>query len=184
MWGSCALDIKEFPEELDNECLGKASGVEITNSIIALAGCVTNTMELPIDASCRSAARSSVMVEVMSVEAIVITAGALIIGGSGGPATERGAILLLLAAGTIVLVAYCWGTVEDLIEYYYGRNWPTASAVVDVVSVTMVESKGISSTANHSWPYFLATLTYSYRNPEPQTGEYKRRFANEDDARA
>jgi hypothetical protein len=43
-WGSCALDIEEFPEELDDEFLGKASGVEITNSITALAGCVSNTL--------------------------------------------------------------------------------------------------------------------------------------------
>ena len=31
---------------------------------------------------------------------------------------------------------------------------------------------------------YLATLTYVYRNPELQMGDYSRRFANEDDAKA
>ena len=115
---------------------------------------------------------------------IPLIAGIFILGTSGNPATKREVILMLLVAGAYVLAAACWGAVEEWIDYNRGRKWPTVSAVVDVVSVTMVESKGISSTANHSWPYYRATLTYSYRDPEAQTGEYKRNFANEDDAKA
>jgi hypothetical protein len=115
---------------------------------------------------------------------IPLIAGIFILGAGGGPATVRGTLLILLVAGAGVLAAACWGAVEDWIDYNRGRKWPTVAAVVDVVSVAMVESKGISSTASHWWPYYLATLTYSYRNPEPQTGEYKRRFGSEDDAKA
>lgn len=110
--------------------------------------------------------------------------GILMYGGGGPPVTRFETILVLLIAGTIILVAVCRGIVEEWIERTHGRNWPTVSAVIDVVSVTTVEAKGISSTAVHYWPTYLATLTYSYNNPEQQMGDYSRSFANEDDAKA
>jgi hypothetical protein len=114
---------------------------------------------------------------------ILLIAGILMRSG-GGPLTRFEVVVFLLVAGTMILVAICVGAVEELIERTRGRNWPTVSAVIDIVSVITVESKGISSAAVHYWPTYLATLTYSYRNPEEQMGDYSRSFANEDDAKA
>lgn len=102
----------------------------------------------------------------------------------GGPVTEFEIVLFLLVAGTMILVAICWGAVEEWIERTRGRNWPTVSAVIDVVGITVVEGKGISSAAVHYWPTYLATLTYSYRNPEQQMGDYSRSFGDKDEAQA
>jgi hypothetical protein len=102
----------------------------------------------------------------------------------GGPLTGSEVKWFFLIVGAIMLVAICWGGVEEWIERTHGRNWPTVSAVIDVVSVTLVENNSISSLGSHNWPSYLATLTYSYRNPEQQMGDYKRRFGNEDDAKA
>lgn len=102
----------------------------------------------------------------------------------GGPVTRFEIILFSLIAGIIILVAISRGIVEEWIERTRGRKWPTASAVIDTVSVTLVEAKSISSLAVHNWPSYLATLVYSYHNPERQMGDYKRRFGNEDDAKA
>lgn len=109
-------------------------------------------------------------------------AGILVFGG--GPLTRRDIILFLLVAGAVILVGICWGAVEELVKRFLGRNWPTVSAVIGTVSVTVVESKLPSSAAVHSWSSYLATLTYIYHNPEEQMGDYSRRFANENDAKA
>ena len=53
------------------------------------------------------------------------------------------------------------------------REWPTTSALIDVVSVveeSQRERGGDKTTG------YAATLTYFYRNPELQIGEYKRIF--------
>jgi hypothetical protein len=56
-----------------------------------------------------------------------------------------------------------------------GRDWPTVSALVDVVTVVQqVENNGHGERIIG----YLATLTYFYRNPELQTGDYCRMFAN------
>ena len=115
-----------------------------------------------------------------SVTATLPIASILMFGG--GPLTRFEVILFLLVAGTIILVAVSWGAIEQWIERARGRKWPTVSGIVDVVDVTVVESKGISSAAVHYWPTYLATLTYSYHYPDQQTGDYKRSFSNEEDA--
>ena len=102
----------------------------------------------------------------------------------GGLVTGFEVEVFLLAAGTMILVAICWGAIEDWYKRVHGRGWPTVSAVIDAVSVTLVESKLPSSGAVHNWPSYLATLTYSYRNAEQQMGDYSRSFGNEDDAKA
>lgn len=43
-WGSCALDIEEFVNGLNDELSGTAGGVEITKSLTALGGCVNNAL--------------------------------------------------------------------------------------------------------------------------------------------
>lgn len=102
----------------------------------------------------------------------------------GGPVTRFEIILFSLIAGTFILVAICRGIVEEWIKRTRGRNWPTVSAVIDAVSITLVEAKSISSLAVHNWPSYLATLIYSYRNPEQQMGDYSRSFAKKEDAEA
>ena len=59
-------------------------------------------------------------------------------------------------------------------------------AAIDIVSVACVESDmaalpGMKASTNQ--PYYKATLTYLYKNPEQQMGDYSRRFGNEDDAK-
>ena len=59
------------------------------------------------------------------------------------------------------------------------RNWPTVSGIIDIAAVDeQVESGGRSGPII----YYLVMLTYSYRNPELQTGDYTRRFQYETDA--
>jgi Protein of unknown function (DUF3592) len=59
------------------------------------------------------------------------------------------------------------------------RNWPSVSGVIDIAAVAKeVEAGGRSGPIVS----YLAMLTYSYRNPELQTGDYNRRFTYEGDA--
>lgn len=60
-----------------------------------------------------------------------------------------------------------------------GRNWPTVSAKIDVVSVSRQEEHHRTGAVTS----YLATLTYFYRNPDLQTGDYCRIFGEyEEDA--
>ena len=102
----------------------------------------------------------------------------------GGPLTRFGVILFSLVVGTGLLVSICWEVLDRWIKRTRGRNWPTVSAVVGIVSVTPVEGIRISSGAVHDWPSYLATLTYTYRNPEEQIGDYGRKFGDKDEAEA
>ena len=101
---------------------------------------------------------------------------------AGGPLTRFEVILFLLVAGAVILVAICWGAVEDWIKHTRGRKWPTASAVIDIVSVAFIEDKFARYALDSS--YYKATLTYVYRYPEEQMGDYSRRFGKKEDAEA
>ena len=95
----------------------------------------------------------------------------------GRPLTGFEIIQFSLFMGAGMLVAFCWGIVEDWIGRTRRRNWPTVSGSVDIVSVADV-------TDDPRLPSYRATLTYVYRNPEEQMGDYSRDFANEGDANA
>lgn len=43
-WGSCALDVEDFVNDLNAELSGTANGVQITDSLTALTGCVGNAL--------------------------------------------------------------------------------------------------------------------------------------------
>lgn len=43
-WGSCAADVGDFVNDLNAELSGTANGVQITDSITALVGCVGNAL--------------------------------------------------------------------------------------------------------------------------------------------
>lgn len=111
-----------------------------------------------------------------------LIAGILMRGG--GPITRFEIILFSLAAGAIMLVGICWQLLDKWIKRTRGRNWPTVSAVIDLVSVASCEDNTPPLKADLNFPYYLATLTYFYRNPEQQTGDYSRRFGSENDAKA
>ncbi|HTX75306.1 MAG TPA: DUF3592 domain-containing protein [Terracidiphilus sp.] len=94
-------------------------------------------------------------------------------------------VLLIVATLVGVLVVVGWGMAKDRLERTRCRNWPTVSASVDIVSVAYCEPGGSpalylkSSSYN---PYYRATLTYSYNNPEQQMGDYSRDFGKKEDA--
>jgi hypothetical protein len=62
-----------------------------------------------------------------------------------------------------------------------GRDWASVSALIDVVSVVpqIEQTRYGERTVG-----FLATLTYFYRNPELQMGEYCRMFDTENEAQS
>jgi Protein of unknown function (DUF3592) len=109
---------------------------------------------------------------------------AIIFLSGGGPVTGFEIILFLLVAGAVMLVAICWGIFGEWIERTRGHNWPTVSAVVDIVSVAFIEDDIPSPKANLDDSYYKATLTYTYNNPEQQMGDYSRRFGDKDEAQA
>ena len=102
----------------------------------------------------------------------------------GGPITRSESILILLAGGAIMLVGICWQLLNKWIERTRGSNWPTVSAVVDIVSVASCEDNTLRLKADLNFPYYLAMLTYIYQNSGQQMGDYSRRFGNESDAKA
>jgi hypothetical protein len=102
---------------------------------------------------------------------------------AGGPVTRFEVILFSLVVGAGLLVSVCWEIIGGLVRRFHGRDWPTFSAVVDIASVAFVEDNTPHYPTNN-FSYYLATLTYFYNNPEQQMGDYKRRFGNEDDAKA
>jgi Protein of unknown function (DUF3592) len=88
-------------------------------------------------------------------------------------------IIFVAGVGFIALVAVKWRAFAQVLRGTLGKNWPTLLASVDLVDV--IEQRDgprgeISS--------YLATLTYVYRNPEMQTGEYTRKFYDKDEAQA
>ena len=119
----------------------------------------------------------------MHMSQTVTPLNAMIFGGGGGTLTGSEVKWFFLVAAVGLLVSICWQLIDDWYKRVHGRNWPTVQAVIDIVSVTVVESKLPSSMAVHNWPSYLATLTYSFRNPDQQTGDYKRSFGNDKDAK-
>jgi hypothetical protein len=102
----------------------------------------------------------------------------------GGPITRFWLILISSVAGAIMLVAICTDIVKAWIKRIYGRDWPTVSAVVDIVSVAFCEDDSLipAQKASLDNPYYQATLTYIYNNPEQQMGDYSRIFMKKEDA--
>jgi uncharacterized protein DUF3592 len=103
----------------------------------------------------------------------------------GGPLTRNEIVLFSSFVGAVMLVGICRGLLDTWIKRSHGRNWPTISAVIDIVSVAFIADDSIPSpSVPTDSSGYLATLTYVYRSPELQMGDYSRSFAKEDDARA
>ena len=102
----------------------------------------------------------------------------------GSPLTHFEIILISLFAGTVMLVGLCWQLLDNWKKRTQGRNWPTVSAVIDIVSVAFIEDDIPSIKAYPDASYYQATLTYTYHNPEPQMGDYRKRFSSKEEAQA
>ena len=100
----------------------------------------------------------------------------IILHNGGGPVTGFEIMLFLLVVGAVILEGVCEHYIRKWIERTRGRNWPTASAIIDIVSVvSCVSGKRI---------YYISTPTYAYHNPELQMGDYSRTFGDKDEAEA
>jgi hypothetical protein len=89
---------------------------------------------------------------------------------------------ILLVSVAVLFAAFHWRIFVQWLSGIQGRNWPAVSATIDMVNV--IEQR--HATGRGDIVYYLATLTYFYRNPELQTGDYSRLFGDdeEDDANA
>ncbi len=109
---------------------------------------------------------------------------AIILHGGRTPITRFQVILFSLFVGIVILEGVCQEFIKKWIKRTRGRNWPTASAVIDIVSVAFIPDETPSMRAYPDLSYYQATLTYTYHNPDLQMGDYSRNFGNEDDAKA
>jgi hypothetical protein len=101
----------------------------------------------------------------------------------GGQITRNEVILISLFAAAVMLVGIGWQLLDMWIKRTHGRNWPTTSAVIDIVSVAFIEDDGIPSPkAGLDSSHYQATLTYTYNYPESQMGDYSRDFGSKKDA--
>jgi hypothetical protein len=86
----------------------------------------------------------------------------------------------VLAAGIIAAAASKWRFFVQRLRGIGGRNWPTIPASIDITSVArQTENYGKGEIVS-----YLATLTYFYRNPELQSGDYSRSFNADEEADA
>lgn len=92
------------------------------------------------------------------------------------------AILLSTALALLSKVATdLWPRVVRWSDEMRSRNWPSTPGVVDIAVVAKQEKPGGKGSTGPIVTY-LAMLTYSYQNPELQTGDYNREFTYESDA--
>jgi hypothetical protein len=91
-------------------------------------------------------------------------------------------VLILLVVGASTAAKY-WSFFIQRLDGIRGRSWSAVSAIVDIVDVapdiTYTRSGGRIVLG------WIATLTYFYRNPDLQAGDYRREFQadEEKDAR-
>ncbi len=95
------------------------------------------------------------------------------------PSLKTVGFLALLA---LSVAARYWRFFVQWLQGVHGRDWATVSALIDVV--TVVPQFGQSRQGVTSVIGYLATLTYFYRNPELQMGEYSRMFDSEEESKA
>jgi hypothetical protein len=88
-------------------------------------------------------------------------------------------IPFLLAIVAVTVAARYWRFFVQWMRGIRGKEWAAVSASVDVVSVVVQTERGQGGDRIIG---YLATLSYFYRNPELQTGDYTRMFVGEQDA--
>jgi hypothetical protein len=90
-------------------------------------------------------------------------------------------IAFFIAIVAVVVVTRYGRFIPQWLNGIRGRDWAAISAVIDVVSVIpqTVQDRGGERVIG-----YIATLTYFYRNPELQMGEYSRMLDTEEEAQA
>jgi hypothetical protein len=79
-----------------------------------------------------------------------------------------------------------WPDMVNWAKEKWARDWPTVPAVIDLVTTTTwQEETPLAGGGVPSGPYYVhkALLTYSYSNPEPQSGDFSRSLGTEDEAK-
>lgn len=108
---------------------------------------------------------------------------------SGGTKTDFFALWVFICIVCIGLVQVGVNGWPDFFKWWqekWARDWPKVPAVIDLVTTaTWQEETPLAGGGVPSEPTYAhkALLTYSYRNPEPQSGDYSRSFGSEDDAK-
>ena len=97
-----------------------------------------------------------------------------------GTANDWYFLPILFAFGLVSMAAIRWRFFLQWLQGIRGRNWGTESAVIDIVSVL---PKTIQGRGGEQIVGYVATLTYFYRNPDLQTGDYSSMFNTEAEAR-
>jgi hypothetical protein len=95
---------------------------------------------------------------------------------TGGSWFSFALFAIIFAAG---IVARYWRFFLQWLNGIRGQDWATTSAVVDVVSVVAQTEQG---RYGERIVGYLATLSYFYRNPELQMGEFSRILDTEAEA--
>jgi len=88
--------------------------------------------------------------------------------------------LAVVVVAMVAATASSWQFFVQWLNGVRGRNWPMVSALIDLVSVQKREELAGRGQPIVTW---VVLLTYVYRNPDLQTGDYDKSFANEDEAR-
>ena len=93
---------------------------------------------------------------------------------------EWGHVVTILIAVVGSLGARYWKLLVQWVDGIRGRDWPEVPAVIDIVCVVpqMVDGRHGGQVVG-----YLGVLTYFYRNPELETGDFSRRFDSEAQAR-
>jgi hypothetical protein len=89
-------------------------------------------------------------------------------------------LFTVVMGGIVLASASSWQFFVQRVKGIRGRNWPTVSAVIDLASVQRRVEPGGKGPPIITW---VVLLTYAYRNPDLQTGDYDRSFNDEGEAR-
>jgi hypothetical protein len=100
---------------------------------------------------------------------------------SGNGVPESITLIVVVVMSVVGLGIRFWRFVVQWFDGMRGRDWSTVSALIDVVSVSEQREQG---RYGEQIVRYLATLTYFYRTPELQMGEYSRLFTIEAEAQA
>jgi hypothetical protein len=87
---------------------------------------------------------------------------------------------VLAVVAVVAAIASKWRILVQWLHGIRGRDWPAVSATIEVVSVV----EQVTNTGKGDIVSYLASLTYFYRNPDLQTGDYCREFNADEDADA
>jgi hypothetical protein len=100
---------------------------------------------------------------------------------SGNGVPESITLIVVVVMSVVGLGIRYWRFVVQWFDGMRGRDWSTVSALIDVVSVSEQREQG---RYGEQIVRYLAILTYFYRTPELQMGEYSRLFTIEAEAQA